>query len=86
MAGKEQYPERNAEIRRLRMVDGMPTRAIAAALGVSQSSVWAALNPEKAAARQLEYQKRRYGFDDAYTEKHRACSREYARRKREAKQ
>lgn len=83
MSGKEKYPERNQLIRAM-YAEGMAQAGIARVMGLHPQSVRSALFPEKARQSARKWHQKRYGVDDAYTEKCRAASRERARKKRGA--
>lgn len=84
MSRREKYPERNAEIRRLYATGNWSIRALARHVGLLHGSVLAIINPERANARSRARNARLYGLDEEYTEKMRARSREYSRRKKDA--
>lgn len=81
MAGKERYPERNAEIRRLR-AEGWKLTAIAARYGIHEKSVWQVIHREKVAASSLARHRRLYATDPAYAERCRAHNRAARARKK----
>lgn len=81
MAGKERYPERNAEIRRLR-AEGWKYAAIAARFDINEKAAWAVVHAEKAAAKSLARHRRLYNVDPDYTERCRAHNRAARARKK----
>jgi transcriptional regulator with XRE-family HTH domain len=83
MAGKEWFPERNAEIRR-RVAAGERQKDVAAEFGLTAARVSDIVHPERVRARQLARLHRLYAVDKDFTERCRAASRAYQARKREA--
>jgi transcriptional regulator with XRE-family HTH domain len=83
MAGKEWFPERNAEIRR-RVAAGERQKDVAAEFGLTAARVSGIVHPERVRARQLARLHRLYAVDKDFTERCRAASRAYQARKREA--
>ena len=76
MSKAEQKVERNNEIRNM-VKEGIQQASVARLFGISRQAVFQILNPEKSREHNKNQYKKKYGFDDAWTEKSRESSRKW---------